>query len=134
MGSGAAFHFTPGSAAPGVSINWRSTLPAAARTPKATNGKKLRPEHQPMPSGTSRILPFNPRFLNLLAQNYGAGLNLLDFKNSPEPSRVTINNWVSDQTNNRIKDLLPQGSITPATRFVLTNAIYFDAAWQKSFY
>jgi serpin B len=74
-----------------------------------------------------------PAFLNLLAQNYGAGLNLLDFKNSPEPSRVTINNWVSDQTNDKIKDLLPQGSITPATRFVLTNAIYFDAAWQNPF-
>ena len=72
-------------------------------------------------------------FLKILAQNYGTGMNLLDFKNSPEPSRVTINNWVSDQTNNRIKDLLPQGSITPATRFVLTNAIYFDAAWQNPF-
>ena len=74
-----------------------------------------------------------PAFLKILAQNYGTGMNLLDFKNSPEPSRVTINNWVSDQTNNRIKDLLPQGSITPATRFVLTNAIYFDAAWQNPF-
>ena len=74
-----------------------------------------------------------PAFLKILAQNYGTGMNLLDFKNSPDPSRVTINNWVSDQTNNRIKDLLPQGSITPATRFVLTNAIYFDAAWQNPF-
>jgi serpin B len=72
-------------------------------------------------------------FLNTLAQNYGAGMNLLDFINSPEPSRITINNWVSDQTNNRIKDLLPQGSIDSLTRFVLTNAIYFDAAWQYPF-
>ena len=72
-------------------------------------------------------------FLKILAQNYGTGMNLLDFKNSPEPSSVTINNWVSDQTNNRIKALLPQCSITPATLFVLTNAIYFDAAWQNPF-
>jgi serpin B len=74
-----------------------------------------------------------PAFLNLLAQNYGAGMNLLDFIKSPEDSRVTINNWISDQTNNRIKDLLPQGSIDQNTRFVLTNAIYFDAAWQYPF-
>ena len=72
-------------------------------------------------------------FLNMLAQNYGAGMNLLDFIKSPEDSRVTINNWVSDQTNNRINDLLPQGSIDSPTRFVLTNAIYFDAAWQYPF-
>jgi serpin B len=74
-----------------------------------------------------------PAFLNTLAQNYGAGMNLLDFVNSPEDSRVTINNWVSSQTNNRINDLLPQGSIDSLTRFVLTNAIYFDAAWQDPF-
>ena len=72
-------------------------------------------------------------FLNTLAQNYGAGMNLLDFINAPENSRVTINNWVSSQTNNRINDLLPQGSIDSLTRFVLTNAIYFDAAWQDPF-
>jgi serpin B len=74
-----------------------------------------------------------PAFLNVLAQNYGAGMNLLDFIKSPEDSRVTINKWVSDQTNNRIKDLIPQGSITIDTRLVLTNAIYFDAAWQYPF-
>jgi serpin B len=74
-----------------------------------------------------------PAFLDLLAENYGAGMNLLDFIKSPEESRLTINNWVSDQTNNRINDLLPQGSIDQNTRFVLTNAIYFDAAWQDPF-
>jgi serpin B len=76
---------------------------------------------------------FQPAYLNVLAQNYGAGVNLLDFINSPEPSRVNINNWVSNQTNNKINDLIPQGAITPLTRLVLTNAIYFDAAWQNPF-
>jgi serpin B len=76
---------------------------------------------------------FQPAFLNTLAQNYGAGVNLLDFINSPEPSRVTINNWVSNETNNKIQDLIPDGAITPYTRLVLTNAIYFDAAWQYPF-
>ena len=76
---------------------------------------------------------FQPSFLDTLAQNYGAGVNLLDFINSPEPSRVTINNWVSNETNNKIQDLIPDGAITPYTGLVLTNAIYFDAAWQYPF-
>jgi serpin B len=76
---------------------------------------------------------FLPDFLNTLGQNYGAGVNLLDFVNSPEPSRVTINNWVSNETNKKINNLIPAGAINPQTRLVLTNAIYFDAAWQNPF-
>jgi serpin B len=73
-------------------------------------------------------------FLNVLAENYGAGLRLLDFVNAPEQSRAEINEWVSDQTEGRIKDVLPPGVIDSLTRLVLTNAIYFNAAWQYPFY
>jgi len=76
---------------------------------------------------------FLSEFLDLLAENYGAGLRILDFASSPEESRITMNNWVSDQTEDRIKDLIPQGAIDALTRLVLTNAIYFNAAWQYPF-
>jgi serpin B len=76
---------------------------------------------------------FLSSYLDLLAQNYGAGLRILDFQKDPESSRVTINDWVSEQTEQKIKDLIPQGSITDMTRLVLTNAIYFNAAWQFPF-
>jgi len=76
---------------------------------------------------------FLTNFLDVLAENYGAGLRLLDFINTPEESRITINNWVSDQTEGRIEDLIPQGVIDALTRLVLTNAIYFNAAWQYPF-
>jgi serpin B len=72
-------------------------------------------------------------YLDLLAQNYGAGLRLLDFVKATEQSRETINQWVSEKTEEKIKDLLPQGSIDPDTRLVLTNAIYFNAAWANAF-
>ncbi|GAI29049.1 unnamed protein product, partial [marine sediment metagenome] len=72
---------------------------------------------------------FLSEFLDVLAENYGAGLRPLDFANAPEESRITINNWVSDQTEGRIEDLVPQGLIDALTRLVLTNAIYFNAAW-----
>jgi len=76
---------------------------------------------------------FLSEFLDILAENYGAGLRPLDFIKAPEQSRATINDWVSEQTEGRIKDLIPQGLIHSLTRLVLTNAIYFNAAWQYPF-
>jgi len=76
---------------------------------------------------------FLSTFLDVLAENYGAGLRILDFINETEKSRLTINEWVSDQTEGRIKDLIPQGAIDALTRLVLTNAIYFNAAWAYPF-
>ena len=76
---------------------------------------------------------FLPTFLDILAENYGAGLRILDFMNETEKSRLAINDWVSDQTEGRIEDLIPQGAIDALTRLVLTNAIYFNAAWEYPF-
>jgi serpin B len=76
---------------------------------------------------------FLSKFLDVLAENYNAGLRLLDFGNAPEESRVTINDWVSDQTAGRIENLIPEGVIDELTRLVLTNAIYFNAAWSEPF-
>ena len=76
---------------------------------------------------------FLPQFLDTLARNYGAGLRIVDFVNAEEAARLTINDWVSEQTEGRIEDLIPAGSIDAATRLVLTNAIYFNAAWAEPF-
>jgi serpin B len=76
---------------------------------------------------------FLSSYLDMLAQNYGAGMRLVDYINETEKSRVTINDWVSDRTEGKIKDLIPQGSIDELTRLVLTNAIYFNAAWAFPF-
>ena len=76
---------------------------------------------------------FLPEFLDTIAVNYGAGINLADFANKPDQERVTINNWVSEQTEEKINDLLPDGSVTTDTRMVLVNAIYFKADWLDQF-
>jgi len=76
---------------------------------------------------------FLPAFLDVLAENYGAGLRILDFITETEKSRLAINDWVSDQTEGRIEDLIPPGAIGALTRLVLTNAIYFNAAWEYPF-
>lgn len=80
-----------------------------------------------------RDYSFLAEFLDLLAQNYGAGLRLVDFESAPEPARLAINRWVSDQTEGKIKGLIPPGAITDLTRLVLANAIYFDARWVYPF-
>ena len=76
---------------------------------------------------------FLDEYLDVLEQHYGAGLRLMDFCNETEQSRITINQWVSDQTEGKIKDLIPQGTINEITRLVLTNAVYFNANWQYPF-
>ena len=76
---------------------------------------------------------FLPEFLDLLAEHYGAGLMAVDFAGAPEQSRVRINDWVTDETEGKVKDLLPPGMIDPTTRLVLTNAIYFNASWLCQF-
>ena len=72
-------------------------------------------------------------FLNLLARNYGSGLKLADFVNQPAAVRNEINQWVSDQTHEEVKDLIPQGAIDTLTRLVVVNAIYFKADWEDQF-
>jgi serpin B len=72
-------------------------------------------------------------YLDILAQQYGAGLQEMDFPGQPEESRTAINNWVSEVTEGRVLDLLPAKSIDSNTALVLTNAIYFNALWKSEF-
>ena len=72
-------------------------------------------------------------YLGLLAENYGAAPHLVDFEHAFEAARITINAWVSEKTQGKIKDLIPKGAVNDLTRLVLTNAIYFKAAWQDQF-
>jgi serpin B len=77
--------------------------------------------------------PWKAEYKKLVAADYGAGLFDVDFQGQPEASRGTINAWVEKETRDKIKDLLPQGSVTPMTRLVLTNAIYFKGDWADKF-
>ena len=74
---------------------------------------------------------FLPSFLDVLAQHYGAGLSLLNFS-KPEEAADAINNWIAQQTEERIPKLLTPEMVQGAA-LVLTNAVYFNAAWEHQF-
>ena len=80
-----------------------------------------------------KTYPFLLSYMSIGRNSYSAHVTNLDFINNPEDSRTTINQWVEDQTEDRIKDLLPAGSIDDLTRLVITNAIYFKGTWDKQF-
>jgi serpin B len=76
---------------------------------------------------------FLPQFLNVTRADYGAGLHTVDFARGPGAARETINHWVEEQTADKIKDLMPANAVTPSTRLVLVNAIYFKGDWESQF-
>lgn len=77
--------------------------------------------------------PFSEDYLTVLATAYGAGLRLVDFESDPDGAGDVINDWVEKATEDRIKDLLPDGAVDALTRLVLVNAVWFKANWAEQF-
>jgi serpin B len=72
-------------------------------------------------------------FLNTMEKYYKGGFNEVGYRTNPEGARIKINDWVSKETKEKIKNILQPGDITRLTRLVLTNAIYFKGKWQTEF-
>jgi serpin B len=79
--------------------------------------------------------PFLPKFLDIIALNYGSGLRLVDFipEDKREEARQAINHWVEQETSGKIEELIEKDILTDYTRLVLANAIYFKGEWQDPF-
>ena len=71
---------------------------------------------------------FLSEYLGLLQNFYMAEANELDFGNNVEAAEI-INNWIEDQTNDKIKDMIDSSMLSDYTKLVLTNAIYFKGDW-----
>ncbi len=73
-----------------------------------------------------------PQFLDTLARYFGAGMYTVDFEHDPEAARVAVNEWVADETEDKIKDLILRAlSMTDPSD--LANAIYFNGSWMYPF-
>ncbi len=66
---------------------------------------------------------------------YGGNFYSVDFidDSNREQSRERINEWVKKETNDKIKDIIPYGTLTAQTRTVLVNAVYFFGQWNQPF-
>jgi serpin B len=80
-----------------------------------------------------RSFTFEQPYLDTLAADFGSGVHLADFRTQPDSERLAINAWVSQETLNRINDLIPQGAIDTTTRTVLVNAIHLKLPWYDPF-
>lgn len=113
--------------------NWLDLeLHSRAETPTSATGDPFRLSIANSTWGQDGYVWLDP-FLDTLAVNYGAGMRILDFIMDPDNSRLIINRWVEDRTENKIKNLLQPGVIDSDTRMVLVNAIYFNASWLEPF-
>lgn len=77
--------------------------------------------------------PFLKKYLTLVKKYYGASVTPVDYKTANEAARTRINEWVEEKTEEKITDLIQPGVLTPLTRLVLVNAIYFKGNWAQQF-
>ncbi|XP_036409252.1 antithrombin-III [Megalops cyprinoides] len=80
-----------------------------------------------------KSLTFNETYQNISELVYGAKLLPLNFKEKPDQSRMIINEWIANKTENRIKETLPEGALDSNTVLVLVNTIYFKGQWKSKF-
>lgn len=73
-----------------------------------------------------------PDYLARVKKCFQTEIDKVDFGQS-EAARTKINSWVSDNTAQKIPELLKPGVLSGGTKAVLANAIYLKAAWQKAF-
>jgi len=76
---------------------------------------------------------FRPDFLALLEQKFSAPLETWDFKKNPARAAEAINRWVEEQTERRIRNLIPENALTKETALVLVNALYLKMPWAAEF-
>lgn len=130
---------------PGADGETADELARALRLPDDLRGARLlaAASHlMPEADGTLRVRndlwiqegsPLVPDYTQLLQRHLGATARTVDFANAMEAARRTINDYISDATNERIEELLLPDDLTPDTRTVLTNALWFKAAWREAF-
>ena len=77
--------------------------------------------------------PIRSDYLDRIARDYGGPLRLVDFDRAAEAARTAINDWVAEETRQKIRELISPGALSAETRLVLASAIYFKGRWQEPF-
>lgn len=89
-------------------------------------------------SAANRLFPHKDKtiledYVSLVRKHFSADVKLMDYTTKAEEARQEINQWVEGETNSKIKNLLPGGSLNSLTAMVVVNAIYFKGNWATQF-
>jgi serine protease inhibitor len=83
-----------------------------------------------------KTYPFREDYVRTIARYYGTGSVFpSDFKTQFPIERDRINDWVAEQTRDKITNIIPEFPPEKANwiRLILTNAIYFKGEWSVPF-
>jgi len=78
---------------------------------------------------------FTPKqtYMQMLRNRFFSGVEEKNFGNQKSKSIREINDFVAQETNDKIQDLLSDDSVDSLTKMILINAIYFKADWAEAF-
>uniref|UniRef100_A0A1E1WWH8 Putative serpin-like protein ase inhibitor n=1 Tax=Tityus obscurus TaxID=1221240 RepID=A0A1E1WWH8_TITOB len=76
-------------------------------------------------------LDLRPEYKDMLQNMYKALHKEINFAGNSVQAVSEVNNWVKQKTNGKISKLLDE--LSPRTRMILLNAIYFKGTWKKTF-
>lgn len=74
----------------------------------------------------------NAEFNAIATNDFYSSSETLNFENAVD-SANTINNWVAEETHNLIENLISPDALSPTTKMVLVNCIYFNGLWDTPF-
>ncbi|KER28025.1 hypothetical protein T265_05071 [Opisthorchis viverrini] len=72
-------------------------------------------------------------FMDKLKNSYTAEAEMMKDYADMEARRQRINQWVSDNTNSKIPELLAEGVLSDNSVMALVNAVYFKGLWKYQF-
>lgn len=72
------------------------------------------------------------KYENAVSEKYFSELKRTDFSN-PTSAISAINQWVSDNTNGRIREIVNDKNVIPETGLLLSNSVYFKGEWLEKF-
>ncbi|MFN0078938.1 MAG: serpin family protein [Prosthecobacter sp.] len=119
-----------GSDEPALHLGFQSLQQALRMKPAAGVPMDLRTVNQLF---VARSLALQQRWLEITRSSYAAEATPADFAHDAQGETARINQWISQQTNAKIPEIVPAGALDPLTLMVLVNAVYFDMPWDEQF-
>lgn len=86
-------------------------------------------------SSANKIYPsveIRDEFVDLVRKHFHSSVEKTNYSD-PRKAAEIINQWVAQQTRDKITNLLSPSALTSLTRMVLVNAIYFKGNWLNQF-